>query len=97
MLSKESKLQRAAKRALEKLVSRQANADRNNVMEEPVSSQAKEAMISSNYDNPFIVDFEAISPIKTTKKVQDHTRNQSYGNTLFDHLCAMSTKLYEKR
>jgi len=97
LLSKERKLQRAAKRALEKIVSRQTITTKIEVLEDAtILKEENEIADASKNDYPFTVDFEAISPIETTKKVQDHIQNPTYGNTLFDHLCAMSTKIYEK-
>jgi HEAT repeat protein len=97
LLSNEIELRRAAKRALEKIISRQTSADRIEVIQEPGKMPAKEIITSSDAaDNPFTVDFEAIRPLETAIKLQDHTKDQTYGNTLFDHLCAISTKLYQK-
>jgi HEAT repeat protein len=97
ILSNDLDLQKSAKRALEKLTSRLAPSKVTNVAAQILVDETP-TMFSPNANNIFTVDFELapVSEVKQKKTIPHQPTNPNDGNTLFDHLCAMSTNLYDK-
>ncbi|MFD0797515.1 HEAT repeat domain-containing protein [Maribacter chungangensis] len=97
ILNEDKQLQKAAKRALDAISVRLTSIAVPDNFEERKKAKEKTVTDESDMDSLFIVDFDFISPAKTGVKEKDAPTNQMDGNTMFDHLCAMSTKLYQKK
>ncbi len=89
-------LQKVAKRALDTISSRLTSTNKIASWDETKIAEEKSVTFEPDNDNLFTVDFDSICSVDDTISGQDRFKNQKDGNTLFDHLCAMSTNLYKK-
>ncbi len=87
--SDEAIIRKKAKSSLRKLMKRLASEHNQEIENEFLGSKSEPSDI-------FEIDFEInkSKPLGKTKFLSDS--DDTYGNTLFDHLCSMSTKLYSK-
>ena len=93
--SAESQVQKAAKLALMKLSSRLL-IKANNVLDLPLVTEETCSNVVSESDDMFTIEFDCDTSETATKISDGKTTSRNDGNTLFDHLCAMSTNLYNK-
>jgi hypothetical protein len=89
-------LHKTAKRALEKLTSRLEITRETAVVKAPILEKETNTTILLDTGNLFELDFEFTSSDQEKKEIRHQYKDQKDGNTMFDRLCAMSTKLYDK-
>lgn len=91
-------VRKAAKNALDKLSSRLLHqANPKITTEEPMVKEETNVKDTIDYDDIFTVEFDDETTETAPQIKINDTTGQQDGNTLFDHLCAMSTKLYNKK
>ena len=87
--SDEAIIRKKAKSGLKKLMKRLASEHGQEIANESLESKPEQSDI-------FEIDFK-LNRFKPSGKMKlSSNRNDTNGNTLFDHLCSMSTKLYDK-
>lgn len=89
MNSDEAIIRKKAKSGLEKLIKRLASEhaqEADNELQEPQTEQS----------DIFNIDFEINKSKPSGKSKFSSIKDETNGNTLFDHLCSISTKLYDK-
>ena len=97
-LSKDPQVKHAVLLALEKLTARALINTETKVLADFVSMDEIVRQENLDEEDKLMINFELESPSNKeawTKK--DQNMDEFYGNTIFDHLCAMSTKLYDKK
>jgi hypothetical protein len=92
--SAESQVQKAAKLALMKLSSRLL-IKANNVLDLPLVTEETCSNVVSESDDIFTIEFDCDTS-ETATISNGKTTSRNDGNTLFDHLCAISTNFYNK-
>ncbi len=89
-------LQKAAKGSLEKLSSRLSAETGASIFETPLSSEVSSTKDIPEHDDMFIGEFNYNESNNAIQPTEGKITDQNDGNTLFDHLCAMSTNFYNK-
>lgn len=88
---------KTAKWALDEINLRIFHTEDNDLTESVDIEKQKERKEKRVKDELLEISFEVESALKNKPLGTDKNKNDSYGSTMFDSLCAMSTKLYDKR
>jgi HEAT repeat protein len=92
------RIREAANWALEQIYSRTSIVRETTISEinNVVEKQSEGIEETKNENEIFNITFEVEPSISNGVTKTGKTKDDAYGNTMFDHLCAMSTKLYDK-
>jgi len=95
-MSEDIRIYKSAITALEKLYDRIGIGTAQKIVEDFVENDDSRSQGQEDLEDVFSINFDIDTVLKKTATGLTTVRNHAYGNTKFDRLCAISTKLYTK-
>lgn|GEM_PF-4686543 len=95
-MSEDIRIYKSAITALEKLYDRIGIGTAQKIVEDFVENDDSRSQGQEDLEDVFSINFDIDTALKKTATGLTTVRNHAYGNTKFDRLCAISTKLYTK-